>query len=302
MELFRKLPPAISIPIFYILISIQVIGRILFGSYFGILILSIGIYAAFKLNGTFQPFGFKDLLLWTASLSTDYKVGLLSSFITVLGFVIAFNTATKNWQDQLNAQLKLQVANEIEQFFSSVTSDISDLNIYVNALIKTVNKIQSNCTISEASFNIQYYQDQAKAFFDARSRLSSASIEAYRISGRHHSILSSGPGLISFYELAADSLKNISEAMWINIPIVDLNDPNHIQHFVNQLNVAECIELIKTCEVAGTKISGLAGGIRGYLISPIVGFNWSMYSNLVSSRRAFRSAIEEFYAKLNDKR
>lgn len=301
MEIFRRLPPVISVPAFYVLISVQALGRILFGSYFGILILSIGTYVAVESYSNYQPFGLKELILWTASLSTDYKVGLLSSLVTVFGFVIAFNTATKNWQDQLNAHLKLQVANEIEHFFGSVASDISDLRIYVNDLIETINKIQGQCTVGEASFNIQYNKEQAKAFFDARKRLSAASVEVYRISGRHYSILSSGAGLLSSYELAAGALKKISEIMWIHVPIVDLNNANHIQDFVNQLKVTECIALTTACEAANTKISGLAGGIRGYLISPIVGFNLSMYFNLVSTRKAFRAAIEEFHAQLNDK-
>jgi hypothetical protein len=37
--------------------------------------------------------------------------------------------------------------------------------------------------------------------------------------------------------------------MWVHIPVVDLNDPNHIQSFVNQVNVTECNEFLEACDV-----------------------------------------------------
>lgn len=300
LAFFKKLPPSISVPAFYGLVSIALIVRFLIASTYGALILVLGFYVYVAEFTSINPLTPSEMGLWLVTLSQGYKVALLSSFVTVIGFVVAFHTATVNWRNQMRAQLKAQAAGEIESFFALVSSNITTASMYVESLIETVNEIQKGESIADASFSVAYQQDTAKEFLAARDVLSKASIDVHRLIGRNHNLLSTGWGLLASTKLAADSLSNVTKVMWLHIPVVNLDDPNHIQSFLNQLNVTECNKFLEACNLSHGKISGLSGGIQGHLTAPIWGFSLTMFANLIGSRKEFKESMKEFHNKLND--
>ena len=108
--MFAKLPPSLSVSIFYTFVTITFIYRFLFGNIYGILITCLVVYNYSKsLFGT-TPLSFDGLIQWVVTQSESTKVALLSAIITVVGFLIAYATATSNWRSQLLANLKVQAA------------------------------------------------------------------------------------------------------------------------------------------------------------------------------------------------
>lgn len=242
-----------------------------------------------------------DFISWVSGLSENYQIALITSLLTILGFVVAFYTATANWRNQMKAQLKLQVAGELEYFFAQVTSNITTARLYVESLIEAVNTIQKGDSIDDAVFSVGYLNGKANEFVSARDELSHASSEVHRLIGRNYTLLTSSLGLLESVKLAAESISIISSKMWIHLPVVNLQDPNHIQSFLNQVNVTECSEFIQSCNVNYGKISGLSGNVQGSLTALIWGFSLPMYINLVKDRKEYKQLLVEFHEKLNTK-
>lgn len=301
MNLLIKFPPAISIPLFFLLTATAIATRFFLGNMIGIFLLSILLYWVLAASGV-DVLTAEQLVLWLDDIEPEYKAALVTALVTVAGFIFAFHSATANWKNQLNAQLKAQLAGELEEFFGPLSSDINEASIYAKQLVETVNKIQNGASFAEATFSIRYLQDQQNGFLSARNRIVKASIEVHRLIGRSYNILSSGWGTVNQIRLAASRLSKISEVIWIQLPVVDLDDPDHIQVFLNHVNISECLQLINACEENSATMSGLVGGLRGYLLAPIVGFNLNTLLTLLGEGVPFRETVGEFHQALKDKK
>lgn len=300
MILFCKVPPPIAVPIFYILVTVVTISKMFFSTVLGTLVLAIGLYFLAPHVGLGNPFSLSQLISWLDSLAADYKIAVFSSLLTITGFVIAFHTATVNWRSQLQAQVKSHAAGEIEEFFAHVARNITDANIYVESLVELVDKIQKSKNIQELEFDLSWVVERAQLFIGTRNQLSQALVEVHRMRGRNYSVLSGGWGLEETFEKAAEAFDKIGSTMWINVPIIQLNHPDRFQHFINFVNVSDCKRFLDACEKYQDPITMLAGSIKGYLLSPIIGFTFPMYCGLLANRKGFSKAVSILYRNMND--
>lgn len=300
ISLFKKIPPSVSVPLFFGLVTLAMVVRFFVATVLGALLLA---FAAYWFVGAFTsvaPYSASSLLFWFSELDSTYKVALFGSLVTVLGFVVAFHTATVNWRNQMRAQLKAEAAGEIENFFAIVGRNVRTLQFYADDLIKTVNLIQNGGDLVEASFRVGYSQGQGEQFLAARNIVSQASIEVHRLIGKNHNLLASGWGLLATAWGAADAIGTLAEKMWIRAPSVDMNDPNHVQNFLNQVNIAECQSLSDCCEANDSKIAAMSGQIQGYLLAPVWGFSVPMYFTLIRARKEIRDTMKTLYRDLNN--
>lgn len=297
--LVKNLPPSISVKVYYLLLISAYIFRFLFKSTYGAFILAVLVYWYTDTFTEIDPYSLKELLHWVSTLSQDYKVALITSGVTITGFAIAFHTATINWRDQMRAQMMLQVSGEVENFFAKVSQNITAAMIYIKSLVEAVNKIQNGVSDSEAEFLVYYHQTEQEKFLHVRNLLSEASVEVHRLISKNFSPLVSNWGILNSAQESAKALDEVSQKMWVKLPIINLNDPRRVQIFIDHVNVAEYQEFIRTCERSHSVISGLAGGINGQLQSAVLGFNLSMFSHSLSHRKMFREAIEKFHRDIN---
>jgi len=295
---FKKIPPAISVPLFYGYIVIAYSVRFLVTSVYGAAILSVCLYYYVDCCTGITPAGLSELMGWLIHLDAEYKVALLSSAVTIAGFIVAFHTATANWKNQMRAQLKVQAARDIENFFSVVSSNITTASIYVKSLVDNANKIQKGVPANEAYFLVDYAQQKASEYMAARNLLSQASIDVHRLIGRNNNLLSTGFGLLAAANSAAGALDRVNHKMWIHVPSIDLSDPHRIQDFVNQVNVTERQEFLDACEKSYGTINGISGGLQGSLTAQVWGASFPMFFNLIARRKEFKEAIREFHSKL----
>jgi hypothetical protein len=299
--LFKTLPPAVAVKAFYALLILGFIYRFLFQSVYGALLLAVLAYSYIGAFTGIDPLTLSELIDWLSTLSPEYKVALITSGVTIAGFAIAFHTATINWRNQMRAQIMMQVSGEVENFFATVSRSITTAELYVKSLVRAVNKIQKGASLRDAAFLVDYNHTQQRQFLDARSLLSEASVEVHRLISRNYNSLASNWGALNAAQRSAVALAEVSQKMWVSLPIIDLDDPNRIQLFINQVNVAECKEFVSTCDRSQGVMSGLTGGIRGQLQSSVLGFNLPMFSNLLSKRKEFRRTVEAFHQDLNEK-
>lgn len=298
-SLFKTLPPSIAVKAFYVLLIFGFVFRFLFQSTYGALFLAILAYWYTDTFTEVKPFTLEELVSWMSTLSTDYKVALITSGVTITGFAIAFHTATINWRSQMRAQIMLQVSGEVENFFATVSRNITTAEFYVKSLVEGVNRIQKGVALRDAEFLVDYNHNQQQQFLDARSLLSEASVEVHRLISRNYNSLASNWGALNAAQRSAMALAEVSQKMWVHLPIIYPDDPQRIQAFINQVNVAECEEFVRTCERGQGVMSGLTGGVRGQLQSTILGFNLPMFSHLLGKRKEFREAVKAFHRDLN---
>jgi hypothetical protein len=276
--------------------------RFFFGNIYGIFILALlGYFKADALFGV-TPYNFEQLMLWLISQSESTKNALLSSFITVMGFMLAYATATANWKGQLLANLKLQAAGELDVFFSEFSKLASDCEIYASALVEAVDKIQKGCHIDDAVFLADYNRNQGQVFIQKRQRLIAMGIDVHSFKGRYSALLLSAPGLKSSLDSATAAVSSINEKLWINVPFHIQSDANVIQTFVNQVNVVDCLSLKAAVNTHHGELNFSAGSVRGNLMSTVVGFNiWTIY-NLYRQSSDVYAAIKERYSNLQKNR
>lgn len=301
MKLFKRIPPQVTVPAFYAFVTIGMLVHFLFGTAFGALVLAISLYVCAESVTGVEPLSLAELVLWFNGQSEAYKVGFATAAVTLGGFVVAFHTATVSWKQQQRAQLKAQAAGEIEHFFATTGQLITDAQIFVQSLVEAVNEVQRGRDPHEAQFKVDWALSQTRSFFSTREQLSQATIQVHRIKGRNYTILSSGWGMPDTFDEAARALEEIGRKMWVHVPVVDVNDPNYIQEFHNQVNVQECQRFIDCAENLDGPISMLTGSIRGSLLSPVIGFNLPTYVRLLRERSAFASAVKEFYRVMSDR-
>lgn len=296
--MFAKLPPQFSVPIFYILITTGYLYQFLFGNIYGVFALSWLVYFNCESWFGITPLDFGGLMEWIVIQNESTKAAILSSTITVIGFLVAYATATANWKSQLLAQLKVQASGEIEVFFAECSKLATDCGIYANALVAGVNEIQKGCPSERAEFLAYYNREQSQLFLQRRERLISLGIEVHRLHGKYSTLLLSAPGLKSGLNFATKALKNITDTLWIQVPYHIQNDEIPVQTFLNQVNVTECILLKTAVDENHGELSFSSGGMRGNLMSTVVGFNFWMMYYLFKDRKAFQELIADRYQYL----
>jgi len=296
--MFSKFPPKLSVPLFYAFITLMYLIRFFVGNIYGIFLLVLFVYLrADDLLGV-APYNAEQLIFWLVSQSESTKNALLSSSITVLGFMLAYATATANWKGQLLANLKLQAAGELDVFFAEYSKLATDCKIYASALIEAVDKIQKKCTLEEAIFLAGYNRDQGQIFIQKRQRLMAMGIDVFSFHGRYSTLLLSAPGLQSSLDAATAAVSSINDMLWINVPFHIQGDEEVVQTFANQVNIADCLALKSAVDTHHGELNFSAGKVRGNLMSTVVGFNiWTMY-HLYRQSGGFYTVIKERYIAL----
>lgn len=241
--------------------------------------------------GETKPYTGAELALWLDRLPIEAKSAIITSLITISGFIVAFHTATASWKAQTLAQIKLTVANEIEHFYSEVSSLVTDAEIFTENLVDTFNAIEDGIN-RESSFKVQHALARIPEFISMRQRLSAMSVAVHGITGRHYSLLSTVPGALNYLEDCVAALNDVTKKMWIRLPHIEENNNQYVAEFHYQLNRQECLESIECCQKNGRLMNGLSGAVRGALLHPIIGFNASSFINILGKKDIFKEGLK----------
>lgn len=297
---FKNIPPKYSVKIFYIFTSILFLYRFLFKSVFGILFIALILYKFSSSIWDIESYNLGQLLEWVHHLEKDYKLALITSGVTIIGFVIAFHTATTNWRNQMFAQLRLNAANEIETFFAEFSKNITDSELYIQSLINALEKIKNGVDVAEANFIVNYSCERIEDFMDSRNKISEASVQVHKLISKNYNLLVNNPGTLDSINRSGIAISDISKKIWIKLPVVKPEGNNKILSFVEQTNINEYIEFVEVCKKSSAIISGLSGGVKGQLQSVIMDFNVHMLFHLLKNRKSFKESIVSLHKELND--
>lgn len=297
--MFSKIPPSISIPLFFGVTSLSVITSFLISNIYGILITSFALYF---LSGTLfnvTPLGPVELIGWISSQSETTKTALLSALVTITGFFIAYATATSNWKAQALSQLRLQAAAEIDAFFSECAKLITDCQIYTKGLIEAAEKINNGVTMEEGEFLAHWNRDQGQDFLQKRLRLSALGVDVHHLQARYSALLFMAPRLKRNMDFATKALNNMIGKIWFNVPYHINGDTNPIETFINQVDLDGSLEFSRSVDDNFGQMSFTSGGARGELQSSVAGFGFWSLIHLYKDRKIFMEAVTKHHQSAN---
>jgi len=293
IDLIRRVPTKLITLIFYYILPVLLLIRFLVGTIRGTLLLSISIYWVMWNFCDPRPYTPASLILWIDDLPSESKTSVITTTITVLGFLIAFHTGTLNWKAQALAELKRHVASEIESFFTEASKLTFEAQMYSESLVTAVNLLQSQGPSKDSIFAVTQALKKSADFIETRDRLSALSVEIHRISGRHYSVLSTVWGATKALEDCASAFGEITEKMWLRIPSIIEGHPDPLSEFLLQINIKDCMEFSEICEINSDFMNANSGGIRGLLLAPIVGINFSSRMSLAGKEKMFTEAMQK---------
>lgn len=295
MHLFLKLPPWLSTKLVYIVVIAAYLWKFFMATFSGIFFVALLSYFSFFSLADNKPLTPPELISWLANLPTDYKIAVTSSLITIMGFLIAFHAASVNWRQQMNAQIKIIIAGEIEEFFNEATGLLTDVDIFIKSAIAATTEIQKNGETQKTVFNVQYLLGNLPKFLAARDRLSSLTIKSHRLPSKHIAFLITVWGAEKSLQSAVNAFNETTDKMWVGIPHIDPNDPNLLQDFVDNVNVPDCLSYNAAYEKNFDFINGVSGSIRGQLLSPVAGFNLASLVGFINKRSINKEAITKLH-------
>ncbi|MDL2044902.1 hypothetical protein MT371_25675, partial [Vibrio parahaemolyticus] len=139
-----KYVPIVKTTLFYVCISFGVCARFLLGNLYGVLITMFIIRHFSEALLGYPAYSFEELMVWLDALSNEMKIAIVSSLVTVIGFLVAYASATSNWKSQLLANIKLQASGELNAFFTEVGSLVTDCEIYADETIEVSEQIRKS--------------------------------------------------------------------------------------------------------------------------------------------------------------
>ncbi|ETJ85781.1 hypothetical protein [Vibrio parahaemolyticus] len=209
----------------YSWITVGFCFRFLFGNLYGVLVTMFIVRAFSESLFGFPPYSTYELITWLYSSS---------SLVTVVGFFIAY--ASANWKSQLLASIKLQASSDLNSFFTEVNSLVTDLEIYAQDIVKSLDVIRDSSDENEKMFQASYFTELGQEIDIKRKRLVSMSIQVHHFEGKYSSLFISVPSVLPSFKRAASALNNVSSASWFYIPCAYRDDPNPVESYVSQID------------------------------------------------------------------
>ena len=279
--------------------SLSVLILFLSRTIFGALLTTLFLYIFAKQITGVAPFSFDDLLLWLHELPVEAKSGVFTSMITVVGFLVAFRSGAMIWRTQARDQLKLEAARELEQFFSEADSKLTGLEIYANELLKILSIAKENPLDGRLKGDHAFLFERSAVAIETRARLSDMGVEVFRLQTKHHAVINSVWGASSTLDKAIRSFDELTDAIWISIPIRDDRFSDPLSNIIRMTDEKKTAEFVRLCDQKQAAIQGIVGGVRALLLAPILGFNATSLANFARQRQQVKAIADEVAKKSN---
>ncbi len=292
LDLLRKIPSHWTRIYILVMGPLSLAQHFFFNTMNGALLTSLGLYFWMAWFGETKPFTFAQLLIWFSELTSESKTGLATTLVTVIGFLVAFRTATLGWKDQTRMSLRIAVADELELFFDEVAKLTLNIQLYAESVVEEVSQLRHSGLNPETSSTVAMLIEEGPKFRQNRARLSALSIDVHRISSKHYAMLSPLGGVIEALNDSVNALDQITEEMWVHLPIAT-NQPtsSHAQLFVDRIDLDKWQSLVTCCDKNYDLINGLVSGIRALLFAPLMQLTPSSVSIVMRNSSKFEEAL-----------
>lgn len=283
-----------------IYVTICIIFRFFVGNIYGIFLLTIGCYFILPHVSQIKPYNFNELMIWFVSLDREYKISILSSVLTIVGFLIAFQVATTNWTHQMKAGLRLEASKDIESSYGRVTELIISIQTFIDMNIDLITKVEKEVPEYEIRSDLDFLSSRTPQFFSNRRELSDLHIRIYQLYGKHSFPLFATWNSFKQLENVNKQLELVTQKTWlVSIPQVNLSNPNYKEDFVKYLDKSVLLELSQLCKQSYAYIAAVTGGIRGSLTSSLMEKNLATLISFWQQRKHTKEAFDIMEKKGN---
>ena len=289
LELIRRAPPRLFEALLQFVLPVILVVRFLIGRIVGIGILSLILYWSMWHFGESKPLTLAQLALWIDDLPDGAKTAFVTVILTVLGFLVAFHTATANWKAETLARMQIEIAGQLDEFFSEVLCLADDAMIFAERLLTVVEDANRLGRSPERDFKVQYEYSKASQFLATRDRLVELGVQVHHLGGRHGTILLSIWGAPKALDDCQEALSAMTHAIWVKVPFVVENNPDRVGEVIRQLDATEFMRLLACFEENKVRIAGLSGALRGALLQPLANINFAWIAGI--RRQKFRAAL-----------
>jgi hypothetical protein len=292
LNVFRSWPPKLTSALILGSGSLHLLTRWLFGTLSGALFMSLAVYQWRWVSSESKPMSGEQLAIWLSDLPVEASVAITTAVITVVGFLVAFRTATLSWREQTLTSLRVAAAEEIQRFFDEVSRLLLALEAYARDVSMTAGTVQNQGFSKQTSWRTRKIYEDLDDFLANRARFSVLSVEVYRLGGKHYTLLGSIPGALATFKDCESAVDAVSKAMWVTAPKFDggeLDRPDQL--FLQTVNPGQWEILAETCDRHYDSLSVLSSGIRSTLFKGLHEANLTVLLEIAKNRATMETAL-----------
>lgn len=261
--------------------SIYTALRYFLGTPFGILLTTCAFYFYIKKTGghVFSP---GELITWVFSQENEIITSILTTIITVIGFMAAYSAGVASWKKQQEFSLEHEFCRDLEQFSADLMKSLSVCERHIRKAIIL------NDEMNKEQRNDNYIRYALKDVFTNHSEWASNQGKiAYKASDYYdlttrHTVLLANKWWVSLHMARIESqLDSISSEIWVYLPpgFDDFSEEllqDIIVMYKQSLELESYQNLLTQIEITRNVVSRAVGGIKGIIyfsiLKPGVGF------------------------------
>lgn len=289
--LMEKLPGKWMAFILAYLMPASLFLRYLITSVEGTFLLAVSLYWLTPLLSDVRPWTAGELLMWIDDLPVEAKTGIFTSLLTVVGFLVAFRSATEAWKRQALGEIKLRIAAELDAFSREADNLLTGMKIDAEHMLDAAKSYRVQGPTNEQNHATTWAIERGDQFKISRQRIATMSAEIHRIVGSNFAVLASVPGASNWMDQYVEALISIRKKMWIFIPQVPDDPKIRSAYYADKVKVEAYEEFIACCEGQLSVMAGLIGGIKGALLHAVIPANLYTYFALRRHRTKLPQAF-----------
>jgi len=207
--------------------------RWLIGSAWGGLLLALLAYWYLLRHGAAQPFTPSQLLDWFAQQPYEVKLGVAGGLLTMLGFAIAFWTASATWSQQKELELRLEASKAIHARFSRAIRLLNQISAYLFVLIGAIRAITADMPEEVKAAHLAFSNSRATEFSNLRQQLYAAMMDVYDLHAEYAPVFAKVISVSKGLQAAEAAIKTAQQRLApVIAPYADQARPNFAATFL----------------------------------------------------------------------
>lgn len=281
----------------YVFLGLGLAYRLLFGTLWGVLLFALALYFIAPIVSTIEPLGPTGLLDWYAGLSTDSQAAVATGLLTTVGFVAAFWAAYAAWQRQLEIQIRMAVADDLNLRFSAVQNMTNRLHGHLVVLQESITESLATQDPDEKAIALFWVNSQAEVVSGWQRELHEARMNYWGVIGRSGYVLACVRNGWTDYERVGRLIQKAADNSHFWWPRANRDDPNFVKEFLRQVDTKALQRAIVSCERVNTEGSAVIGSLRGKLTQGTMRVRFATVSQITERRKFLAKIFTKYLAR-----
>jgi hypothetical protein len=266
--------------------------RWLIGSALGALVLALAAYLYLRKRSLSRPLVPHELLDWFIGQGHDVKLGLVGALLTLIGFAIAFWTASATWKRQKELELRLDAARAVHVRFQRAIRHLNHAAAYLHLLTDALRAIAVQGVTPQTAQSLAFVDSKGTEFSNHRQQLYAAMLDVYELYGEYANVCGNVPNAMADIKKSAGAIEAAQRALAPIIPPhADTSKQNFAATFLTQCNLPMLEAAQTEAERQRHNASVLYGRAAGVLIAAIVRPNFFGLLNVTRLGRTAGAVI-----------